>query len=94
MLAKILFVGVQHGTDNFGQELFHLLRGAAGEIFGAQLGLDLLAGQTECRVSFHAGNHIIGLALLLDHSGSGHGVMFSLAMNGSSAITRLRTTLG
>ena len=25
MLAKILFVGVQHGTDNFGQELFHLL---------------------------------------------------------------------
>jgi len=72
MLAKILFVGVQHGTDNFGQELFHLLRGAASEIFGAQLGLDLLAGQTECRVSFHAGNHIIGLALLLDHSGSGH----------------------
>ena len=36
MLAKILFVGVQHRTDNFGQELFHLLRGAAGEIFGAQ----------------------------------------------------------
>ena len=29
MLAKILFVGVQHGTDNFGQKLFHLLRGAA-----------------------------------------------------------------
>ncbi len=42
----------EHGTDNFGQELFHLLRGAAGEIFGAQLGLNLLAGQTECRVSF------------------------------------------
>ena len=74
MLAKILFVGVQHGTDNFGQELFHLLRARPVNL-RAQLGLDLLAGQTECRVSFHAGNHIIGLALLLDHSGSGHGVL-------------------
>ena len=25
MLAKILFVGVQHGTDNFGQELLSLI---------------------------------------------------------------------
>ena len=114
MLTDVLGVGVQHGLDDVAQELGDLLGAAARKGFGGELGLDFFAGQAECRVSLDAGNHVVGLALLLDNGSSGHGVltqtlvqlltvapfftalimMFSLAMNGSSAMTRARTTFG
>ena len=74
MLADILGVGVQHGLDDVTQELGDLLGAAARKGFGGELGLDFLAGQAERGVSLDAGNHVVGLALLLDNGSGGHGV--------------------
>ena len=75
MLADVLGVGVQHGLDDIAQELGDLLGAAARKGFGGELGLDFLAGQAERGVSLDAGNHVVGLALLLDNGSGGHGVL-------------------
>ena len=75
MLTDVLGVGVQHGLDDVAQELGDLLGAAARKGFGGELGLDFLAGQAERRVSLDAGNHVVGLALLLDNGSGGHGVL-------------------
>ena len=75
MLAQVLFIGVQHRLDDVAQELGDLFAAAAGEGLGGQLSLNFLAGQAEGGVSLDAGNHVVGLALLLDDGGSSHGVL-------------------
>ena len=75
MLTNVLGVGVQHGLDDIAQELGDLLGAAARKGFGGELGLDFLAGQAERGVSLDAGNHVVGLALLLDNGSGGHGVL-------------------
>ena len=75
MLANILGIGVQNRLNNIAQELGDLLGTAAGEGLGAELSFNFLAAQAEGGISLDTGNHVVGLALLLDNGGSSHGML-------------------
>ena len=75
LLTNGIRVGGQQGTNILVQILLYLFRSPTGEIFRTQLRFDLLAAQPKGGIGFHAGNHVVGLAFLLDHSSSGHSVL-------------------
>ena len=75
MLANILGIGVQNRLNNIAQELGDLLGTAAGEGLRTELSLNFLTAQAEGGISLDTGNHVVGLALLLDNGGSSHGML-------------------